>query len=87
MDVGAILKFCNEVFFLEFSQNMQKFNKIGFKNSIPILRVVITKNSTLVDKFLNLPSFALPSYTITMHELAQTLRVMPKIFIPPHTPS
>ena len=66
---------------------MQKFNKIGFTNSILILRVVITINSTLVDKFLNLLNFASPSYTTTKHELVQSSRVMPKIFISPHTPS
>ena len=85
--MGTILRFCNEVLFLEFSQNMQKFNKIGFRNSILILRVVITTNSTIVDKFLNLPNSASPSYTTTKREPVQSSRVMPKIFISPHTPS
>ena len=84
---GSYLRFYNEVLFGEFSQNMHKFNKVGFKNSILILRVVITKNSTIVDKFLNLLNSSLPCYTTTKYELVQSSRVMPRIFISPHTPS
>ena len=89
--MGAILRFCNEAlfldFFLDFPQNMQKLNRMGFRNSILMLTVVITTNSILVDKFLNLSNFASPSYTTTMRELVQSSRVMPEIFISPHTPS
>ena len=53
-----------------------KFNKIGFRNSILILRVVITTNSTQVDKFLNLPNSASPSYTTTMREPVQSFMHM-----------
>ena len=88
LDVGSILRFCNEVpFCLDFSQNMQKLNKVGFMNSILILRVVMIINGTLVEKCLNLSSSTSPSYATTMRELVQSSRVMPKIFISPHTPS
>ena len=56
-------------YFLEFSQNMQELDRIGFMNSILILREVMTINGNLVDKFLKLPSSASSSYTTTMCEL------------------
>ena len=43
---------------LEFPKNMQNLNRIGFANSILILRVAMIINSTLVEKFLKLPSSA-----------------------------
>ena len=84
---GSYLKILQWSAFLDFSQSMQKINRIGFRNSILILRVMITTNSTQVDKFLNLPNSTLPSYTTTTREPVQSSRVMPKIFKSPHTPS